>query len=389
MRNIQNNKNKIEKIIKKINKNIIDQKDIDCVVKVLKTGFLSRPAGGPEVKKFQSVMAKMHDKKYAFAVNSGTSSLHLAISALELKFGDEVIIPALTNIADYSVIIQEGAKPVFVDIDPESFNIDPCELERKITSKTRAIIVVHMYGQPVDIDKIKRIARKNKLILIEDCAQSAGARYKGQFVGSFGDISCFSFYQTKHIITGEGGMVLVNNLKMANIIDSIANNGIKKENVDDYNYDRIGYNYQMSEIQAALGCSQLNKLNKTIKVRQKNVQIYKDQFKKLNFIFQKTESYTENSYFYLTGLLPESLVSKRDEFLEKVIKKGVPIKKLYPLSLPEVELIKNNKNSDCPVAKKITKRLFNLYVNPGLSKKDIIFFSNIIKKIFNELQKRK
>lgn len=380
---------KIEKIIEKINRNIVDKQDINFVTKVLKTGFLSRPSGGPEVKKFQSAMAKMHNKKYAIAVNSGTSALHLAVSALELKFNDEVIIPALTNIADYSVLIQAGIKPVFADIDKESFNIDPFDIEKKITSKTRAILVVHMYGQPVDLDKIIKIAKKNKLIIIEDCAQSAGAQYKGRYVGSFGDISCFSFYQTKHIIAGEGGMVLVNNRSSANIISSLANNGIKKDNVDNYNYDRIGYNYQMSEIQAALGLSQLNKLSKRIKIRQKNVQIYKDQFKKIDFIFQKTESYTNNSYFYLTGLLPESLMGKRDKFLKEIIKRGVPIKKLYPLSLPEIDLMKKNKDSDCPIAKKITKKLFNLYVNPGLSKKDIIFFAKTIKEVFNELQKGK
>lgn len=380
---------KIEKIIKKINRSIINQRDIDCVVRVLKTGFLSRPAGGPEVKKFQSIMARMHSKKYAFAVNSGTSALHLAVSALELQRNDEVIIPALANIADYSVLIQAGVKPVFADIDHRSFNINPSDVESRITSKTRAILVVHMYGQPVDMDSILKISKKHKLILIEDCAQSVGARYKGEYVGSFGDISCFSFYQTKHIIMGEGGMVLVNNPVMANIIDSLSNNGIKKDNVDNYDYDRVGYNYQMSEVQAALGRSQLRRLDKKIKIRQKNVEIYKDQFKKVDFVFQKTESYTTNSYFYLTGLLPENFASKRNEFLEKIIKRGVPIKKLYPLSLIETDLIKNNKHNDCPVAKKITKRLFNLYVNPGLKRDDIIFFSNVIKDVFNEFQKRK
>lgn len=389
MKNINKQTNKIDTIIKKINRNIINKKDINCIIKVLRTGFLSCPAGGHEVKKFQLAMGKMHNKKYAFAVNSGTSALHLAICSLELKRDDEVIIPALANIADYSVLLQEGVKPVFADINSENFNIDPREIEKKITAKTKAIIVVHMYGQPADMDNIKKIAKNNKLVVIEDCAQSAGARYKSGYVGSFGDISCFSFYQTKHIITGEGGMILVNNSVMAKIIDSVANNGIKKDNVNDYDYDRIGYNYQMSEIQAVLGSSQLNKIEKAIKIRRKNVQAYKDQFKDLDFIFQKTENYTENAYFYLTGLLPESLADKRDVFLQEIIKKGVPIKKLYPLSLPEVELIKNRKNSDCPIAKKITKRLFNLYVNPGLTKNDIVFFSKIIKKTYNELQKRK
>ncbi|MFZ4648730.1 MAG: DegT/DnrJ/EryC1/StrS family aminotransferase [Patescibacteria group bacterium] len=381
--------NKIESIISKINRNIIGVEEMNRVASVLERGFLSRPSGGPEVKEFQLAIGKILNKKYAFAATSGTSALHLAIASLGLKDDDEVIIPALANIADFSVIIQEGARPVFADIDPETFNIDPCDLEKKITKKTKAIIVVHMYGQPVSLSKISKIAKKNKLILIEDCAQSAGARYHGKYVGSFGDISCFSFYQTKHIITGEGGMVLTSNRSFAKIIDSIANNGIKKEDVDAYDYDKIGYNYQMTELQAALGIVQLKKLDKLNIQRRKNVEIYKNQFKDLNFIFQKTEKFTENSYFYLTVLLPESLAAKRDQFLKNVQKKGVPIKKLYPLSLPELEIVKKTNNTECPVAKSITKRLFNLYVNPGLSKQDLISFSAVIKDIYIKLKNEK
>jgi len=378
--------NMIEAIINKINRNIVTRQDINSVASVLKKGFLSRPSGGPEVKKFQLLMSKMLSQKYAFAVTSGTAALHLAISSLELKSGDEVIVPALANIADLSVVLQEGAKPVFVDINSESFNIDPADIERKITRKTRAIVAVHMYGQPANIDKINQIAKKNRLILIEDCAQAAGARYKGKYTGSFGDISCFSFYQTKHIIIGEGGMVLTKNSNAAKIIDSIANNGIKKDNIEAYDYDRVGYNYQMSELQAALGSAQLKKLDKVNRIRQENAQIYKDQFRDTDLFFQKTENHSESVYFYLTGLLPEDLTSRRDVFIGEIQKRGVPIKNLYPLSLPEVELMKNKKKNACPVAKTITKRLFNLYVNPGLSKKDIINFSDVIKGVYYKLK---
>ena len=380
---------KIEKIINKINKNIIGKEEIFKVNSVLKMGLLSRPGGGPVVKKFQSLMARKHEKKYAHAVNSGTSALHLAIAALRLNKNDEVIVPALANIADCSVIIQEGARPVFADINSRTFNIDPGNVENKITKNTKAIIVVHMYGEPADIRGLQKITKKFNLILIEDCAQAGGAKYYGKYVGSFGDITCFSFYQTKHIITGEGGMVLTNNKKLSKIIDSLANNGINKENLDAYDYDFIGYNYQMAEIQGALGIVQLDKLDRLNKIRRKNANLYKQQLKNTKIVFQKDSANTESAYFYLTGLLPENLKNKRDEFLTKVRDGGVPIKNLYPLSLPEVKLIKNRISSKCPVAQSITKRLFNLYVNPGLRVKDIINFSKHIKEVYKGFENEK
>lgn len=376
----------IEKIIDKINRNIVGGEEINNITRVLKSGFLSRPSGGPMVNKFQSLMSKKLRQKYSFAVTSGTAALHLAIASLELGRSDEVIIPALANIADYSVIIQESANPIFADINPKNFNVSPEEIKKKITSRTKAIIVVHMYGQPAEMDKIRKIANSNNLVLIEDCAQAAGARYEGKYVGSFGDISCFSFYQTKHIIAGEGGMVLTNNDRLSKIISSIANNGIKKDNVDAYDYDRVGYNYQMTEMQAALGIIQLKKLDKLNKIRRDNVKIYKEQLKSTDIIFQEVGDRMESAYFYLTGLLPEGLMAQRDEFLGLVKKEGMPIKNLYPLSLPEIELIRARGIYKCPIAKMITKRLFNLYVNPGLDKKDIINFSKIIKRVYQKLK---
>ncbi|RJO60276.1 DegT/DnrJ/EryC1/StrS family aminotransferase [candidate division WS5 bacterium] len=373
---------RIEKIIDKINQAIVDDEEINAVSDILKSGFLSRPAGGPVVHNFQKFMAEAHDRKYAYASTSGTASLHLAISALELKSGNEVIVPALANIADCSVVIQEGATPVFADIDPEDFNIDPKDVEKKITKNTKAIIVVHMYGQPAKLDQLLKIARDNNLILIEDCAQAGGARYNGKYVGSFGDISCFSFYQTKHIIAGEGGMVLTDNKNWFKTIDSLANNGIMKDDLDAYDYDRIGYNYQITEIQAALGISQLMKLDQNNKVRRENVKLYKLALKDTRMVFQKDSPNTENSYFYLTGLLPENLTKKRKEFLNLVKEQGVPIKTLYPMILPDTKLLKGKVNNDCPMAIDITKRLFNLYVNPGLEASDIQFMAEAIKKAY-------
>lgn len=372
----------IKTIIDKINRQIVDEADINRVVDVLRSGFLSKPDGGPATVEFQNLMAKSHHKKYAFAVTSGTSALHCAINALELKPGDEVIVPALANIADCSVVIQEGGKPIFVDVDPNDFNINSKKIEAKTSKKTRAIIVVHMFGQPAKIDEIRKIATKHKVALIEDCAQAAGARYKGKYVGSFGDISCFSLYQTKHIVCGEGGAVLTSNDNYEKIITSIANNGVMKENLDAYDYDRMGFNYQLTDIQSALAIGQLKKLDKNNILRRQNVKIYKTLLSDLDIQFQNGDKNTENSYFYLTGLLPKSMAGKRDNFLNIVKKLNAPIKKLYPLSLPELTLFKNKVKLNCPVAQDITKRIFNLHVNPGLDKKDIEFIVGAIKKAY-------
>lgn len=163
--------------IEKINKAIISDEEMDSVTQVLRSGLLSRPEGGPFVREFQDMFTQWLSKKYAYATTSGTSALHVAVSALELSLGDEVIVPALSNIADYSVVFQEGGTPIFADMDPDDFNIDPAEVESKITSKTKALIVVHMYGQPAKMDELHAIAKKHKLVLIEDCAQAAGAVY--------------------------------------------------------------------------------------------------------------------------------------------------------------------------------------------------------------------
>jgi len=376
----------VQSVIDKINRQIVNEVDIDRVVKILRKGFLSKPDGGPMVVQFQNQMAAAHGKRYASAVNSGTSALHCAISALELKPGEEVIVPVLANIADVSTVIQEGGRPIFVDIDPSSFNIDPQKIEAKIGKNTRAIVVVHMYGNPVEIDGVKKIAKKNNLVLIEDCAQAAGARYKGKYVGSFGDISCFSLYQTKHIISGEGGVALTNNNKFARIIASVANNGIMKEDLDAYDYERIGYNYQLTEIQAALAIGQLRKLDKNNKKRRKNVELFKKLLEDLDITFQSTSSNSENAYFYLTGLLPESLCSKRDKFMQNVKTLNAPIKKLYPMGLNEVTLLKNKYPQDCPISQNITKRIFNLYVNPGLDEEDIIFMADAVRLAYEQIR---
>lgn len=374
--------------LKKINKNIVNKDGINNVVKVLKSGYLSKPEGGIFVNLFQDKMAKIHNKKYGFATTSGTSSLHAAIASLGLKKNDEVLIPALTFMADASVVIQEQAKPVFVDISSEDFNIDPQDVIKKITKNTKAIIIVHLFGQPAKMDELRKIAHKYNLALIEDCAQAIGAKYKNKLVGSFGKFSCFSFYQTKHLITGEGGMILVNQSKYAEILRSILNNGIKRSNLDEYDFDHIGFNYQMNEMQAVLGISQLKRINKQNSIRRKFAAIYKRILAETDLQFQTETKNTQSVYCYLAVLLPPRLSNKRDLFVKKILAEGVLIKKQYPLALPETEICKKmnfNNSQSTPVAVDISKRIFNMYVNPGLNKSDIQYFAKIILKIYKEI----
>ncbi|MBI3573108.1 MAG: DegT/DnrJ/EryC1/StrS family aminotransferase [Candidatus Kerfeldbacteria bacterium] len=378
MRNIQYFSNKV-------NKHIIDNAEVRRVTEVLRTGLLSKPDGGPVVGELQRRLSKLLNMKYVFAVTSGTAALHSAIVALGLKPGDEVIVPALANIADCSVVLQVGAKPVFADVDQLDFNVAPESIKAKISKRTKAIIAVHMYGQPAKMNEIKNLAKRHKLVLIEDCAQAAGAKYHGKHVGSFGDIGCFSLYQTKHIVAGEGGVVATNNKKFAGIITSIANNGIMKANLDAYDYDKVGFNYQMTELQAALALVQLKKLDRNNRARRKNAGVYISKLSKLGIQFQKVNKGTENSYFYLTGLLPERFASKRDALLDQVKERGVPIKKLYPLALTEITLMKHRVPHNCPIAQSLTKRLFNLFVNPGLEKDDINFMAETIKACYKQL----
>ncbi len=381
--------NKITTLLKKMNKQNVDKKGIDNVVKVLKSGFLSKPEGGPYVKLFQHRMSRLLGRRFSFATSSGTSSLHATMAALNLKKGDEILVPSLTFMADASVVIQEGATPVFVDICEDDFNLDPKDVLKKITKRTKALIVVHLYGQPARMDELVKIAKENNLILIEDCAQAVGAKYKDRFVGSFGDISCFSFYQTKNLVCGEGGMITTNSQSYANTLRSILNNGIKHPNVDDYDFDHIGFNYQMTEIQAALGLRQLERLDNLNKVRRKYAMLYKEILANTDLTFQKEADDTYNVYCYLTGILPKRLTNKRDQFVREVLKQGVPIKRQYPLTLPETQICRKigiGNVALTPVAVEISKRVFNLYVHPGLSQNEIIDFAESILKVYQKFK---
>lgn len=265
---------------------VFGEEEREIVWEVMGSGVVSRAGCGERVQQFEQAFAAYHDISFAIATTSGTTALHAAVDALGIGPGDEVIVPDLTFISTASVVLQVGAKVVFCDIDSSTFNISSEDLRRKITAKTKAVIAVHMYGTPADMENVTAIAREYNLFLIEDCAQAHGAAINGKFVGTFGDLGCFSFYQTKNMSCGEGGMVITSDEILAKKCRSLTRHGLIGDNLADYDYDKLGYNYAMTELQAAIGLVQLKKLERLNKSRCQNSVSYRRQLEGLGLRFQ-------------------------------------------------------------------------------------------------------
>jgi perosamine synthetase len=251
----------------------ITQAEVEAVKEVLCTPHLSL---GPRVTQFEEAFAAYVGAKYAVAVNSGTSGLHLAVIAAGIGEGDEVITPSFSFIASANCVLYERATPVFVDIDPLTGNMDPALVEAAISQRTKAIIVVHAFGQPADIDPILAIARKHHLVVIEDACEAIGAQYKGRQVGTLADAAVFAFYPNKQMTTGEGGMIVTDNAEWAVLFRSLRNQGRDVFNAW-LNHTRLGYNYRMDEMSAALGLAQLRRIDELLARRDAVAALYNDQ----------------------------------------------------------------------------------------------------------------
>jgi dTDP-4-amino-4,6-dideoxygalactose transaminase len=245
---------------------IMNYKEIEAINEVLRSGILAQ---GPKVREFEEQFAEYIGTEYAVATNSGTSALHTALASLGVGKGDEVITTTFSFTSTASCILMQGAKPVFCDIDKKTFNINPDEIEKRINNRTKAIIVVHLYGQPCDMKRVMEICEDCNLTLIEDACQAHGAEYEGKKVGSFG-VGCFSFYATKNMTTGEGGMITTNDDNVAKISRMIRDHGQEER----YLHAMLGYNYRMTDIAAAIGLAQLKKVERFNEQRIKNATYY-------------------------------------------------------------------------------------------------------------------
>lgn len=302
--------------------------DIKAVLSVLKTPHLSL---GPKIDEFEEHVSRYVGTKYAVAVNSGTSGLHLSVLAAGIKEGDEVITTPFSFIASANCVLYLGAKPVFVDIDPHTLNLDAKKIEEKITEKTKAILPVHVFGVPCDMEEINRLAHKYGLRVIEDACEAIGARYKGRKVGTFGLAGVFAFYPNKQLTTGEGGIVVTDSKPMAELMRSLRNQG-RKNNGRWLAHERLGYNYRLSDIHAALGISQMKRIDQILEKRQRVASWYAEHLSQVEEIeLPPWPKEAEVSWFvFVIRLNPRYKKSRRDGIMKLLQEKGIECGNYFP-----------------------------------------------------------
>jgi len=303
----------------------VNETDVQGVLEVLRSGRL---ALGQKTKEFEESMAGYVGVRHAVAVSSGTAALHLAVKALGIGRGEQVLVPAFTFAASANVLLYEGAVPVFVDIEPTTYNLDPEDVERKITSKTKAIMVVDVFGHPAAWDEILRIAERYGLQVIDDSCEALGAQYRGRKIGQLGDVAAFAFYPNKQITTGEGGMIVTDSEEIAMLCRSLLNQGRSRMG-SWLEHERLGYNYRMDEMSAALGASQLRRIESFLTKRRGVAQMYTERLADLRGIQSPVVApHVLMSWFVYVATLDEGL--DRDEIMQFMESKGIPVRAYFP-----------------------------------------------------------
>ena len=360
-----------------IAKPLIDEKEIEEVVKVLKSGMIAQ---GPRVAEFEEKFAEYIGVDYAVAASSGTTALHLAMLAAGIGKDDEVITTPFSFAATGNCVLYVGACPVFVDIDPQTYNLDPNKIEDAITDKTRAILPVHLYGQPAKMDEINRVARDNDLVVIEDAAQAHGALYKRKKAGSLGSMGCFSFYPTKNMTTSEGGIITTDNQEMADNARILRAHGEKER----YSHVVLGYNFRMTDIAAAIGLVQLEKLDDFNERRLENAEYLTEHLKEIPgleapFVLEEVR-HVFHQYTIRVG------EGKRDDFMKFLIERGIGTGIHYPIPIYQQKLYKDlNFSANCPEAEKAAKEVLSIPVHPGLSVEDVEKIVSVLSEAGDEL----
>ncbi|PKM52708.1 MAG: UDP-4-amino-4,6-dideoxy-N-acetyl-beta-L-altrosamine transaminase [Firmicutes bacterium HGW-Firmicutes-7] len=378
-------------------KQYIDDDDIAAVVATLKSDFVTC---GPMVDAFEKNLAKSVGAKFAVAVSNGTAALHAACFAAGIKEGDEVITTPMTFAASANCILYCGGTPVFADIDSKTWNIDPKEIENKITSKTKAIIPVDYTGMPVDIDAINRIALKHNLIVIQDSAHSLGASYKGKRVGSLADMTEFSFHPVKHITTGEGGAVVTDNEELYKKLLLFRTHGITRDlalledNTQSswyYEQQHLGYNYRITDIQCALGNSQLGKLNGFVKRRREIVNKYRLAYSKIKEItLQDIPDYCDSSWhLFVIKLNIKMLNGSRNDIFDALRAENIGVNMHYiPVYLHPYYSKLDYKKGLCPNAEELYEGIISLPLFPTMKDEDIEDVIKSVEKVIRFYRKK-
>jgi perosamine synthetase len=348
-----------------------------AVKEVLESGIL---ASGPRTKQFEKEFAEYVGVKHAVAVANGTIALDAALKALKIDAGDEVITSAFSFIASGNCILFQNAKPVFADIDPRTFNIDPADVAEKITAKTKALIPVHMFGQPANMDALKEIAEDKGIALVEDAAQAHGAEYKGQKAGSIGAMGCFSFYATKNMTAGEGGMITTNDPKLAEKARLLINHGQSQK----YHHDTLGYNYRITELCAAIGSAQLKKLDEFNTKRRDNAKLLTQGIRSFNGLTVPYVDKDVTPVFHQYVLRVEENYPKgRDELADSLAEKGIGVAVHYPIPIYRQPLYLKLGYNDtkCPNTEDACRRVLSLPVHPLVDRKDIEYILDVLEEL--------
>ena len=365
----------------------IDDKDIKEVVKTLKTDWVTQ---GPKIEEFEKAVVKYCGVKYAVAVSSGTAALHAAYAVAGIGLGDEVITTPLTFAATAYTLTFFGAKPVFADIKEDTLNIDPEEIEKRITQKTKALAPVDFAGQPCDYEEIFKIAKKHKLLVIEDAAQALGSEYKGKKIGGLADLTILSFHPVKTITTGEGGMILTNREDFYKKLKIFRHHGIIKKPEKGgwyYEIENLGHNFRITDFQCALGLSQLKKINKFLKRRREIVAKYNRAFKDVKEIILPKEEKDRKSawHIYIIQLSLERLKADRKEIFGAFQEEGIGVQVHYlPLHLqPFFQKKFGYKDGDFPIAERYYERAITLPLFPKMSNGDVERVIKSVKKVIS------
>ena len=350
-------------------------KELEYVEECIRTTWVS--SAGHFITDFEKEFAKKTKTKYAVTVANGTAALHVALLALDIGPGDEVILPALTFVSTANAVAFTGATVVFADVDPHSWAIDPNDITKKITKKTKAIIPVHLYGYPADLRTINKIAKKHNLYVVEDAAEAHGATVDGKPVGSIGTVGCFSFYGNKIITTGEGGMITCNSKKLRDKMMLIKSHGTSPKKR--YWHPIIGYNYRMTNLQAALGLAQLHQLNAFLKKRNEIAKKYRNLIKNIKGItpMPLSTQTTKGVCWIFSALISEDFGISRDRLMKKLSEKGIETR---PFFIPLHLLPMYNKKERFPVSERISAQGINLPTSVELTDSDIEYVVSSIKE---------
>ncbi len=357
---------------------LMGEKELEYVTDCVRSGWVS--SLGEYVRRFEREFAAYCGVRHAVATHNGTVALHLALVALGIGPGDEVILPTLTFVATANAIVYTGATPVFVDSEPHTWNIDPQAVARAITPRTRAIMAVHLYGHPADMDPLRALADQHNLTLIEDAAEAHGARYKGRRVGSLGDVAIFSFFGNKIITTGEGGMVLTDDPTLAERCFFLENQARHKENP--YWHPEIGYNYRMTNIQAALGVAQLERIDELVGIRLRNAAQYHRRLLEVpGLSLPPCAEWADNVYWMYTVLVEDEYGLKRDDVMERLRRREIETR---PVFYPAHTLPMYERGQRFPVAEALGQKGINLPSGATLTPEQVDTVCDALLEIYHD-----